>query len=90
MEEANKAIVHLLQKKLIACSNSFPMKASSCWTGKVQECDEVISILKTRKENWEKVRDEIKNLHPYDVPCIMKLDVEANKEYEDWVEKETQ
>jgi len=28
-------------------------------------------------------------MHSYKVPCIMKLDVQANKEYEDWVESET-
>lgn len=89
MEEANKAINHLLQKKLIACSNSFPIKATSCWTEKIQECDEIISILKTKKENWKKVKDEVKKIHSYEVPCIIKLDVEANQEYEDWVNKET-
>lgn len=89
MEEANKAISYLLQKKLIACANSFPIKATSCWTGKVQECDEIVSILKTKKENWEKVRDEIKNIHSYQVPCIIKIDVEANEDYEKWVCDET-
>ena len=89
MEEANNAISHLLQKKLIACANSFPIKATSCWTGKVAECDEIVSILKTRKENWEKVKSEVKKIHSYKVPCIMKLDVEANEDYESWVNSET-
>jgi len=90
MEEANKAIAHLLQKKLIACANSFSIKATSYWTGKIQECDEVISILKTKTENWKKVRDEVKKIHPYKVPCIMKLNVEANEDYEEWIKKETE
>lgn len=89
MDEANKTISYLIKNKLIACANSFPIKASSCWTGKVMEVDEIISILKTRKENWEKVKSEVKKLHSYKVPCIMKIDVESNKEYEDWVYKET-
>jgi periplasmic divalent cation tolerance protein len=89
MEEANKAISFLLKNKLIACSNSFSVKATSCWTGKIEECDEIVSILKTKKENWEIVRSEVKKMHSYKVPCIMKLDVQANKEYEDWVESET-
>ena len=88
MKEANKTISHLLQKKLIACANSFPIKATSCWTGKIAECDEIISILKTKKENWEKVKSEVKKIHPYKVPCIMKLDVEANEDYEAWIKSE--
>jgi len=90
MKEANKSISHLLKEKLIACANSFPIKATSCWTGKIQEVDEVVSILKTRKENWEKVKSEVKKIHPYKIPCIMKLDVEANEEYEKWVNSETE
>jgi len=89
MEEVDKAIAHLLQQKLIACANSFPIKATSCWTGKIQECDEIISILKTKKENWEKVRAEVKKIHSYKIPCIMKIDVEANEDYYSWINSET-
>lgn len=89
MEEANKVANHLLNKKLIACANSFSIKASSCWTGKIEQVDEIVSILKTKKDNWQKVKSEIKKIHSYKVPCIMKIEVEANQEYEDWVNKET-
>ena len=89
MEEAKKAVFHLIEKKLIACANYFPIKAASNWTGKVVECDEVIAILKTKKENWQKVKSEVKKIHPYKIPCIMKLDVESNEEYESWVDSET-
>ena len=89
IKEANKVISHLIQKKLIACANTFPIKATSCWTGKIEECDEIVSILKTKKENWEKIKDEIKKIHSYKVPCIMKLDAEANEDYEKWINSET-
>lgn len=89
IEEANKTISYLLEKKLIACANSFSIKAASHWTGKIVECDEIVSILKTKKGNWEKVESEVKKMHSYKVPCIIKLDVEANKEYESWIESET-
>lgn len=89
-EEAAKAASYLLQKKLIACANSFPIKATSCWTKKVAECDEVVSIFKTKKENWEKVKIAIRSIHSYKVPCIMKLNVEANEEYEAWIHGEVE
>jgi periplasmic divalent cation tolerance protein len=88
-EEANKVISHLLKEKLIACSNTFPIKATSCWTKEVKECDEIVTILKTRQENWGKVKEEVKKIHPYKVPCIMKLTVESNEEYEKWINSET-
>src|SRR3989344_8472149 len=89
MQEANKIANHLLNKKLIACENSFSITASSCWTGKIERVDEVVSILKTKKDNWEKVKSEIKKIHPYKVPCIMKMDVEASEDYEAWINSES-
>ncbi len=61
----------------------------SSWTGEIKEVDESIAFLKTRKDNWEKVRDEIKKIHLYKVPCITKIEAEANEDYESWVEKQT-
>jgi periplasmic divalent cation tolerance protein len=89
VDEARKISAHLLREKFISSANFFPIKSVSSWTGKIQEVDEMIVLLKTRKENWEKVRDEVKKIHTYKVSCITKIDVEANDEYEDWVRKQT-
>ena len=90
IKEANKSINNLLQKMLISSANSFPIKSTSSWTGKIEEVDEISVFLKTRKGNWEKVKSEVKKTHPYKVPCIAKFNVEANKEYEDWIKKQTE
>jgi len=89
IEEARKISTHLLQKKLISSANFFPIKSISSWTGEIQEVDESLAFLKTRKNNWEKVKDEIKKIHPYKIPCIIKIEVEANEDYESWVNKQT-
>lgn len=89
INEARRISIHLLQKKLISSANFFPIKSISSWTGKIQEVEESIAFLKTREENWEKVRDEIKRIHPYKVPCITKINAEANEDYESWVNDQT-
>jgi periplasmic divalent cation tolerance protein len=89
MEEAKRICTHLLERKLISSGNYFPIKSISCRPWKIKEVDEVISFLKTRKENWEKVKDEILKIHPYKVPCIMKIDAEANEIYESRILSET-
>ena len=89
-ESCQKIISHLLKKKLIACANMFPIQSSFWWKGKIEGANEVVSLLKTKRENWEKVMNEIKRLHSYDTPCIMKLSVEANEEYEQWITDETE
>ncbi|OGJ12629.1 hypothetical protein A3K62_01990 [Candidatus Pacearchaeota archaeon RBG_16_35_8] len=89
IKEANKAISYLLRKRLISSANSFPIKSTSNWTGKIKEVNQITLLLKTRKENWTKIKTEIKKIHPYRIPGIIKFNVESNKEYEDWVNKET-
>ena len=89
IREARRIIKHLIQKKLISSANFFPVKSMSSWTGEIQEVDEFIAFLKTRKDNWEKVKSEVQKIHSYKVPCIAKFNAEANKEYEEWINKET-
>lgn len=87
-ENAEKITNHLLKNKLIACANFFPINSSYWWKGKIQNSKEIVSLLKTKKENWEKVKQEIIKIHPYETPCIIKINVEANEDYESWISKE--
>ncbi len=88
MEEAEKVVLYLLKIKLIKCANYFPIKSTYPWKGKIENTNEIVSLLKAKKENWNKIKTEVKNMHPYEVPCIMKFNVEANKEYEDWINED--
>ena len=64
LKEAKKITNHLLKKKLVACANFWPIKSMYWWKGKIENDNEVVAILKTRKENWNKVKTEIKKMHP--------------------------
>ena len=85
--QAKKVVDHLIQKKLIECTNFLPITSCYWWQENIQNSDEVVPLLKTKKENWEKVKKKIKKIHPYDTPCIMKINVEINEEYENWINK---
>ena len=89
MNDAKKIANHLLEKRLIACANFFPIESAYWWKGHIDGAHEIVSILKTKSENWEKARDEIARIHPYEVPCIMKIDVTANESYEAWIHSQT-
>lgn len=88
-EEAEKISSELLNKRLIACVNFLPIQSSFWWKGKIDTSDEIVALLKTKKENWKKVEEEVRKIHSYETPCIMKFDVEANKDYEKWINKVT-
>lgn len=89
-EEAKKIVKHLLKKKLIACANIFPVESFYHWKGKMKSGKEFVSLLKASDANWERIQEEVKQLHSYGVPCIIKINAEANAEFEEWVEAESQ
>jgi len=88
LKTAKKIASVLLKKRLIACANFFPIKSSYWWQGKIVNDQEIAAIFKTKKENWQKVKNEIKKLHPYKIPLIEGWKTESNLEYEKWVERE--
>ncbi len=75
----------LLDDRLIACANIFPITATYLWQGSIANENEWVALVKTTPNNWEKLKDKVSQIHPYDVPCIMKFDVEANEAYEKWI-----
>lgn len=89
IKEAKKVCNYLLQKRLIACTNYFPIESAYWWQGNINKSKEIVSIVKTKKENWNKVKNEVLKIHPYTTPCIIKIEVEANKDYANWIKEET-
>ena len=61
----------LLEKKLVACIQIVgPVRSVYWWKGRIEEADEWMGVMKTRRELYAAVEAEIKALHPYEVPQI--------------------
>jgi periplasmic divalent cation tolerance protein len=85
---ARKVSRHLLKKKLIACANIYSaVESKYWWKGKIERTKEVIVIAKTLNKNYNKIVKEVRKVHTYKVPCITKISVSANKDYEAWMRK---
>ena len=37
---------------------------------------------------WDQLVKTVELVHPYEVPCIMRMEVAANAGYEDWVRRQ--
>ncbi|MGV8151370.1 MAG: divalent-cation tolerance protein CutA [Candidatus Woesearchaeota archaeon] len=85
-KSARIIINHLMKKKLIACTNLFPIRSVYEWEGKIVDEKEIVTLLKTSNKLYSKVESEIKKIHPYKIPCIIKIDAKVNKDYEKWVD----
>lgn len=77
--------------RLAACANILPQMTSVChWEGKIQSSPEVAVILKTRQELFPALEARIRELHSYQVPCIVALPVSAGHgPFLDWIQAET-
>ena len=90
-ENAAKALSsQIVEEKLAACANLFPIQSAYWWQGALSQDDEYVSILKTTNEKWPALKVRVTELHPYEVPCIMKIEVEANESYEQWIRESVQ
>lgn len=87
-KEAEKIAMHLLKNRLIACANIFPITSIYRWQGKIINEREQVVIAKTNNKKFRKVVAEVKKRHSYSIPCILKINTAANKDYEDWSSKE--
>lgn len=87
-KEAKKISYHLLKKRIIACANIFPIKSLYWWQGKIANDNESVIIAKTNDKNFKILVKEVKKIHSYEIPCILRLDAVPNREYGDWAKKE--
>lgn len=84
---AEKIAKNLLEKKLAACVQIIiPVRSLYWWQGKIEDENEVIIFIKTRRELYKELEVEIKNCHNYTIPEILCFPViEGNPDYLDWV-----
>ena len=87
-KEAKKAAMGLLKKKLVGCVARFPVKSLFWWKGKITDEKEVVLLCKTLEEKFEEVKKEIEKTHPYDVPCVVKIAVDSNEKFFEWLKGE--
>lgn len=90
-DEARTIGTALVQEKLAACANIIDgMESIYRWEGNVETANESVLILKTTYNNIIKLTRRIKDLHSYDVPAIVSINLaeqEGNAQYLDWIVK---
>ncbi|MGM0519146.1 MAG: divalent-cation tolerance protein CutA [Campylobacterota bacterium] len=80
--EAKNIANVLVKENMAACVQLNEVESVYTWNDELC-CDyETLLNIKTTKENFEKVKSIIKELHSYDVPEIIQLDItNSSKKY---------
>ena len=81
----------LLEKRLVSCVQIMgPIKSIYRWKGRIEEKEEWLCVIKSRKSFYKVIEREIKRLHTYEVPEIIAIEIDnVLPEYSRWVMEET-
>lgn len=89
-EDAQKIINAVLESKLAACIQTTNIGSHYTWNGEVCHDQEVLVLFKTSWALYDALESKIKELHPYETPEIIAVDIKKGfKGYLDWIDEVT-
>jgi periplasmic divalent cation tolerance protein len=89
-DEASRIGRVLVAERLAACANIHPIKSIYRWRGEIEEAAEAVVLVKTRADLADEIIERVKELHSYEMPCIVSLPIEkGNPNYLKWIEEAT-
>lgn len=89
-EEAQNIAKILIEEKFAACVQLSQIKSFYNWDNQFCSDKETFLNIKTRKKHFKKIKSKIKELHSYDVPEIIQLDIsKSSKKYLKFIKDNT-
>lgn len=89
--ETARAIARtVVERRLAACANLWPIESTYRWKGSIEESRETVIVFKTRSALLNRLITAVKELHPYEVPCIVSYPMGPGLPvYLQWIDAET-
>jgi periplasmic divalent cation tolerance protein len=76
----------LVDERLAACVNVLPVMVSVYrWKGTVEQDKEQQVVIKTSSDRLPALETRLRQLHPYELPEFLVLEVEGGAAYQAWV-----
>lgn len=89
-DNKNQIIEALLSQQLAACIQEMPITSHYVWQDEVCHDGETLLIIKSRTSLYAQVEEVIRQLHNYEVPQIVKLEIKAGfNPYLSWIAANT-
>ena len=88
--QAKPVIEEIIKLRLAACVQVTKIKSHYIWNGEYCQGDEVLVLIKTRKELYPELEKKLLEIHPYETPEILFIDAEkGNAAYLAWIDNQT-
>ncbi len=76
VEKAAEVTRTLVEERLAACVNLVPaIRSIYRWQGALHDESETLAIIKTTRERVDAITKRLVELHPYDVPEVLEVNV---------------
>lgn len=86
MDEAKSIGRTLVEERLAACANIFPITSIFRWKDNIEEAGEFGIIVKTRTDKVKDIENRVRQIHSYEVPCIVSFKIGSGSEdYLKWI-----
>ena len=88
-KDAEKIAALLLEKRMVACVQMFPIESMQFTEGKTKKSKEYLCMMKTKDYMFSRIRKKIEDIHPYGTPEIVAVQaVKFSEAYLAWVNSE--
>ena len=86
-EIAESIAENIVAQRLAACVNIISgVRSIYQWQGNIESGQEILLLIKTHKDKYESLQNTITNMHPYEVPELITVDINQGlPEYLNWV-----
>ncbi len=84
-DQATRIARSVVEERLAACVQASGVRSTYRWKGRLEQADEVQLWCKVAERSVDALVQRLAELHPYDVPEILVLDVDAARSHPGYV-----
>lgn len=88
-ERATQLSQHAVESRLAACVHILPVQSVYQWKGNLETANEFRCELKTREDCLPDLRRLLEDLHSYDVPEMLEIELQGlSPSYQAWIDEQ--
>lgn len=89
-EQGQSVIDTIFQEQLVACVQEVGIQSHYVWKNELCNDNEILVLMKTTDELYEELKGRLLEIHPYETPEIVRIDIaDGSTGYLSWIKEVT-